>query len=529
MAIEVEVRGRYLHADGAPATGRVKFIPRSFVVSTVDDTVCPPVPVVVDLDAEGRFTVDLRATDDPDAEPTGWTYAVRLYINGWTGERGGFDMAVPASAAGTGFDIADVTPVAAATGDVSAFVTSDQLVDAIAGVEAGLGSAAAEDVSAFDPAGAAAEAQAAAISAAASDAATKYDALPDSAMRRWFAALGNRHTAPAKVLVFGDSNSEGTGAGTFQKRWMQVLQDALRSRYPVPGVTGAEFPYITASPRQTPALTGAPVSNVGATSASFGLGLRALTVEAGDSVTFTFTGDRCIFYATKGPSVGRYSIVLDGGAATVVDGFNSGTLITGQQIWDSGAISSGAHTVVVTRADTTTANPGNVFPEGLLTFNGDFAAGVRVIDGARHGTQVSTFSDSTAWQTALTNLGPFGLAIMPWGANDAVAGVTAATFKTKLLDLIADMRGAGFAGSVLLVGMPKRSEITDVLWVEYLTAMREVAADDADVAFLDLRSRIPDAGSAEAVALDLYVDTVHYKPGAQGWIADEILHAISPR
>src|SRR5690606_27500199 len=138
---------------------------------------------------------------------------------------------------------------------------------------------------------------------------------------------------PAKVLVFGDSNSEGTGAGTFQKRWMQVLQDALRSRYPVPGVTGAAFPYITASPRQTPALTGAPVSNVGASSASFGLGLRALTVEAGDSVTFTFTGDQCIFYATKGPSVGRYSIVLDDGAAVVVDGFNSGTLIVGQQIW----------------------------------------------------------------------------------------------------------------------------------------------------------------------------------------------------
>jgi parallel beta-helix repeat protein len=162
MAIEVEVRGQYLHADGSPASGRVKFTPRVQVVSTVDDVVYPPAAVFADLDAEGRFAVDLRATDDPDAEPTGWTYEVRLYLNGWAlGREDEFDIAVPASAAGTGFDIADVTPVAAATGDVSAFVTSDQLVDAIAGVEAGLGSAAAEDVSAFDPAGSASAAVAA--------------------------------------------------------------------------------------------------------------------------------------------------------------------------------------------------------------------------------------------------------------------------------------------------------------------------------------------------------------------------------
>ena len=356
-----------------------------------------------------------------------------------------------------------------------------------------------------------------------------YAARPDTALRKWFAALGNRHTAPANVLIFGDSNSEGTGAGTFAKRWQQVLQDALRNRYPVPGVTGATIPYITASPRQSAALTGASVSNVGAAQASFGLGLRALTVETGDSVTFTFTGDRCKFYATKGTSAGRYSMVLDGAAEVVVDGFNAGGTINGQLIWDSGAISNAAHTLVVSRAASTTANPGNVFPEGLLTFNGDHAAGVRVIDGARHGAQVTTFSDSSSWQTALTNIvGVGSLAIMPWGANDANAGVSAADFKTKLLDLIADMRGATFAGSILLVGMPKRSEITDALWVQYLTAMQEIAASDADVAYLDLRSRIPDAGTAEATTLDLYVDTVHYKPGGQGWIADQILDAITP-
>lgn len=349
----------------------------------------------------------------------------------------------------------------------------------------------------------------------------------DTNLRKWFAALGNRHTAPAKVLVFGDSLSEGTGAGTFQKRWMQVLQDALRNRYPVPGVTGATIPYVTASPRQSAALTGAQVSNVGAAQASFGLGLRALTVEAGDSVTFTFTGDRCKLYGTKGTSSGRFGIVLDGAAEVVVDGYNAGGTINGQLIWDSGAISNAAHTVVVSRSSTTTANPGNVFPEGLLTFNGDHGSGIRVIDGARHGAQVGTFSDSTSWQSAVTNIGGFGLAIMPWGSNDANAGVTAADFKTKLLDLIADMRGAGFAGSILLVGFPKRSEITDAVWTAYLTAMQEVAAGDADISYLDLRSRMPDAGTAEATTLDVYVDTVHHKPGAQGWIADQILWAIT--
>lgn len=68
----VTVGGRFVHADGTPATGRIKFIPSKIWIDDADGksypTLAPEVPLV-----EGRSKVEVTRTDtfvDP------WFYTV---------------------------------------------------------------------------------------------------------------------------------------------------------------------------------------------------------------------------------------------------------------------------------------------------------------------------------------------------------------------------------------------------------------------------------------------------------------------
>ncbi|MCG5460855.1 SGNH/GDSL hydrolase family protein [Micromonospora sp. MED01] len=330
----------------------------------------------------------------------------------------------------------------------------------------------------------------------------------------------------ASIVVIGDSNSEGTGATSTLLRWQYLLQQKLRARLQPGGVTGAAVPYISASPRVSPPYGDYPrTATGGVTTASFGLGLRAAAIVSTDTVTFSFTGTRAKLFGTKGATVGKYSIKLDGGAETVVDGANA-SVLTGQLIWDSGTLTAGAHSVVVARAASTVTSPGPVYPEGLMTYNGDTNAGVRVVDAARHGSTLATFTGSNAWWTALGAVEGAQLLIMPWGANDSTSGTTASAFKIALNQMIADARSAGFTGTVLLLKMPKRGTADATLWANYMTQIDAVDLADANVLALDLRPSIPDQGTPAAIAAGLYADEVHFSNAGHALIADLVAAAI---
>lgn len=351
----------------------------------------------------------------------------------------------------------------------------------------------------------------------------------DPALRRWWASLAGRYGSITSVVVFGDSLSEGFGATSVARRWQQVLQAELRARFQPPGVAGAAVPYICAAPRVNPIPADYPrTATAGVTTSEHGLGLRSAVIPAGESVTFSWTGTRARLYGTKGVGVGRYGIRLDGAAEVVVDGAAAATS-SGQLLWDSGPLAAGAHTVLVQRSSTTTASPGNVLVEGLATYNGDETSGVRVVDASRSGATLSTFNNSTLWRSALGAVEGKGLLIMPWGANDVTAGTTPSAFKAGLETLIGNARTAGWTGSILLVKMPKRGSASVSAWVDYLAQMDAIAAVDPDIATLDLRARIPDQGTPEAVALGLYVDEAHYSDKGQGLIAGYLASAILPR
>lgn len=128
------VVGRFLHAigdgpadvdefpDGLPAQGTVTFTPSAAWLLDLSAAPVPvtvyPGPITCTLDAEGYLVgpqatrgVWLVSTDDPDLNPTGWTYNVTVSILG-KGTRS-FSIAVPA---GSEQDLTTLTPVAAAGG-----------------------------------------------------------------------------------------------------------------------------------------------------------------------------------------------------------------------------------------------------------------------------------------------------------------------------------------------------------------------------------------------------------------------------
>ncbi len=118
----VEVRGRYLNAVGGPARGSVTFTARSLAYNAEESAFLTPYSTVVTLNSSGAFAVHLQATDDPDIDPTGFTYQVAEIIHGLY-LRDPFDMEVPVAAAGAGIELGDVAPVDAASGDPTVFVT----------------------------------------------------------------------------------------------------------------------------------------------------------------------------------------------------------------------------------------------------------------------------------------------------------------------------------------------------------------------------------------------------------------------
>jgi hypothetical protein len=78
----ISVHARFdLPPDGG-ATGRARFIADYPLKGATDNAVVPPFTVDAALGADGEFTVDLPATDDPQWTPQGWAYRVEFVIGG---------------------------------------------------------------------------------------------------------------------------------------------------------------------------------------------------------------------------------------------------------------------------------------------------------------------------------------------------------------------------------------------------------------------------------------------------------------
>lgn len=119
---QVPVHGRYLTLLGEPASGKVIFTSSFSVRDESSNDIVIPVRIEATLDSNGEFDITLPSTDDPDIDPSGWSYHVTETFIGWTEQ---YDIVVPFDHVGT-LEMSDV-PRVQPLYPVSEFATPAQL------------------------------------------------------------------------------------------------------------------------------------------------------------------------------------------------------------------------------------------------------------------------------------------------------------------------------------------------------------------------------------------------------------------
>lgn len=118
------------HTAGSPARGYVRFTPSTSLTDADTGEVVVPASFDAMLDSDGVLDIDLPATDDPDLEPTGWTYKVTEKINGRKFRE--YHIEIPV--AGGDVDLVDaVPPGTASAGDAASYARTSAVDAAIEG------------------------------------------------------------------------------------------------------------------------------------------------------------------------------------------------------------------------------------------------------------------------------------------------------------------------------------------------------------------------------------------------------------
>jgi hypothetical protein len=116
----ITLTGSYVNADSSYASGSLDFAPASFLVDAAGKQIIAPSMISVSLNNLGHFSVALPATDDPDINPTGWTYTVTERISGAPIRQ--FSMSLPSASAGSTLDMSAIVPAVASTGTAAPYL-----------------------------------------------------------------------------------------------------------------------------------------------------------------------------------------------------------------------------------------------------------------------------------------------------------------------------------------------------------------------------------------------------------------------
>ena len=94
---------------------------------------------------------------------------------------------------------------------------------------------------------------------------------------------------------------------------------------------------------------------------------KSVTSTIGDFVTFKFTGSCVALFAKKSPNLGKLSIQIDGGPATIVDTYNPTTTILKAKVFELTGLPPGPHTLKATVSLKNPASTGNFIGLDYLT------------------------------------------------------------------------------------------------------------------------------------------------------------------
>lgn len=360
-----------------------------------------------------------------------------------------------------------------------------------------------------------------------------------SSLRLWFAQVARRASGlDPMVMVQGDSIGEGNHADTPMKAWPHLLMQGLRAR--LGGTQRSQPFYIPAE--YGVAFSGThpewTFSRTLSVSSDWGHGYRALNLsQNGDYGEVTVAGSSVDIQTGTLSGGGTLTVAVDGVDVTTINcnGATADGVLT-RVTFDN----FGSHTVRLTN---TTGSNASCVLGGLLLYQGDETAGARVLDASKGGADTGDIIDGTksAKRTSLLSGTKPHLVIIEMLVNDHHNGTPSATSRTNLDTYLSNVRSALPAGGGTYYGpsflfllpyeTPDNDGVTVESWENYRAVAYDLAADNDDVAILDLGWHMgPTSDDGVSVTDDhaLYFDTSHPNNSGNQLIADLILDQILP-
>jgi hypothetical protein len=341
-------------------------------------------------------------------------------------------------------------------------------------------------------------------------------------LREFIARSATSAAAPSDVLVACCSHGEGTGAGSFGNRYVDLLFARMRREFQPRTIVGGRG-YLPAKyseftiPGPATVYGGADSGNNG-----FGLGGRSLYIASDNA------GIRYDAAAPLGQLNGTsfdvvYLPLGNGGSITVtIDGVAQTAFSTvGAQaefaIKRFTFATPGKHDVTVAHTNGTA----NIVLNGVIEYNGDETAGLRFWDASHFGWSTDTYLNNLvypgAWQAQIGKIKP-ALIGTDLHVNDYLNNIPVASMVANYQKLIGDANnGATFPPSVVIVHAfePKHSGTPLASWDAYLAGLGQLRSlFPNQVTVVDLSKVMP---KPDADTTGLYLtDKIHHTAKGHG-------------
>lgn len=337
----------------------------------------------------------------------------------------------------------------------------------------------------------------------------------------WRKAVAEMATRTAKWLAIGDSITEGTGVTTHADTWLYRSALKIRDAYPAIAANTKDSRGWTPVAGNSSTLT-APwtiAANGGSFNSDSTFGFRwikSTQITNGATITGTVVGTSIDVWWTQGSATGAFTVKVDSGAAVAYGGSSSPTKDGFVQRISLGA--SGSHTVVITAPASASA-----FISGVTVYDGNENAGIVTLNAGVHGVTSTTWNNaanSANWKQNITTLNPDLVTIL-LGANDYTTSAGRIVFSDNIKNIVKVIRDntAGWP-TIGLISCYKQNVSAVPAWEHYQYGLERAAAE-IGCAYFDLRTKMPDVGSAQDTQ-GYYYDTVHPNVAGNEKMATEI-------
>ena len=353
----------------------------------------------------------------------------------------------------------------------------------------------------------------------------------------WRTAMQQSVTAPAKWMAIGDSITEGTGSTAYTDTWLYKAAQKIRAAYPtmngttVPGnaVTG-QMGWLPVAQTSSTQVSPWVLAGSFASTSSFGFRhTKSTSIMSSATITATLTGTHIDVWWTQGPATVAFTVWVNGvlkatlgtSSASVTSGFNSRIQL------GASATVPGTYTVQIKANAAASAS----FINGVTLLNGNHGSGLITVNAGVHGYKTTEWNVSTAhanWIQDFGALDPHLVTIM-LGANDYSSLVGRTTFMTNLTNMVNSVRTNNSNWpTIVLMSCYKENFTFTPAWEQYEYGMEKVAQEQG-CAYVDLRTLIPDPGTAEANAAGYYADGIHMNAVGNEKVATELANILISR